>query len=194
MKRILILAAVLFLSEQAFSQFNNTISVVYGTASNEYNINGAIGDFGYTGEGSRSFGIGYEHTFTKWLTLQTGVMSADDKLLFSYIVGGKGTFYENEEIKLITVPVIARINFLRYLFVDGGLLFDFQTNTPEVSNTQKQTGVGFEIGLGARYSWKHLSIFINPYAQYHAVDTYRHTVNTFNLYDGGYKFGLGYNF
>ncbi len=61
---------------------------------------------------------------------------------------------------------------LKYLFVDGGLLADFETNyasSEANSSASKQNGIGGELGTAAKYSFKHIQIFVNPFLQNHAI-------------------------
>lgn len=199
MKPKLIFLALLLLSVQAFSQSKNTVSFVYGITSASVNIHGAMGDFGYDDRPGSQFGISYTRDINHTISLQTGIFFINDDVRLT-TVGPLSTGPKNGNIKLITIPVLARVNFLKYVFVDGGLLGDFETNystngTDDANHmATKQTGIGLEFGLGAKYNFGPVNIFVNPFLQAHALARFGNKGSNFNLMDPGYKFGLGYSF
>ena len=207
MKPKLIILALIAFTAHAFSQSKNTISFVYGTTSNDVNIHGAIGDFGYTGKGGSQFGLNYTHNFNHTFSLQSGIMFSNDNVQLNTLGPQyNGLFYtgninQTGNIKLITIPVIAKVSFLKYLYVDAGLLADFETNyssdgTDQANKTAtKQTGIGIELGLGANYNFGRWDIFVNPFTQVHAIARFSSgNTSNFNLLDAGFKFGAGYSF
>lgn len=199
MKSKLIFLLLLALCTQAFSQSKNSISIVYGTTSTSVDIHGVSGDFGYADRRGSQFGINYTRDINHTLSLQTGLFfSSDDVRLTT--VGPLSTGPKDGNIKLMSIPVIARINFLKYVFVDGGLLADFETNYSangaDAANKQatKQTGIGFELGIGGKCNFGALNLFVNPFFQDHAVTRFGNNGSNFNLIDAGFKFGAGYSF
>jgi len=189
MKLKLFLIAALFLSVSAFSQTKNNLSVYWATVSDFMDSHSAIGDFGYDGNGGTKFGINYELGFSRHWSIQTGLQYTDDKLTLNTI----GPFHTTraDEIKFVTVPIVAKVTFWNVLFFDGGILADFETSN---NSTNHQSGIGYEIGAGLQYHFGRLQLYVNPYAQYHRVFGFSKSGSNFNLIDGGWKFGLGYNF
>jgi hypothetical protein len=188
MKVKIILSALILLSIDAFSQSRNNISVVYGIAANTVDIHGVIGDFGYSGETGRAYGLSYTRDITRVVSLETGLLFSVNNVRLSTIQGGRGDIFYNGDVKLISVPLYARINFLKYLFAQGGFLIDHQTNYTSNHVVVDQSGVGFGMGFGGKYSFGALSVFINPYFCRHAINA------RYNLMEGGARFGVGYNF
>jgi len=198
MKFKLTLFALITISIQAYSQSKNTISVQYGGNYDDVNIHGIIGDFGYQGEGGTTFSLNYERYIIHSFSLETGLMYTYDKLQMNTISAG-ARFY-NGDIKLFTVPLIGKYTFFRYFFIDAGLLADFETNytgpNGNVANSTagKQSGIGYEFGFGGKYTFNHITVFINPFAQDHAVNRFSTSQSNFNLLNSGVKFGVGYSF
>ena len=193
MKLKLTLLALILSGINAYAQSKNDLSIQYGTTSNSVDIHGAIGDFGYTGKGGTNYGITYTRNFSNSLSLQTGLILADDKAVLSSIQPGM-IIYQNVEYKLISVPVLLKYTFFKYLFIDGGLTVDFETNKQSNTLGSSQSGIGYELGFGGKYSFGHFTVFFNPYLQEHAAIPFKSTQQNFNLFDDGYKFGLGYSF
>ena len=193
MKSKLILFTLIILSIKGYSQSKNIFSIQYATASNAIDIHGAIGDFGYTGKRGTDFGFSYERILSNSFSLETGFLFANDKAILTSILPGHPA-PQNTDIKLITIPVLAKYTFFKYLFIDGGLTADFETNTPGNTLTNSQSGLGIELGIGAKYSFRHITISVNPYFQYHRIVGFTNSQSSFDLVDSGYKFALGYNF
>jgi hypothetical protein len=187
MKLKLTLLALILSGISAYAQSKND-----GTTSNSVDIHGTIGDFGYTGKGGTNYGITYSRSFNTGLSLQTGLVLADDKAVLNSIQPGIIS-YQNVVYKLISVPVLLKYTFFKYLFIDGGLTVDFQTNK-QPTPTSRQSGIGYELGFGGKYSFGHFTVFFNPYLQEHAAIQFKSTQSNFNLFDDGYKFGVGYSF
>lgn len=221
MKFKLTLIVLAILSAQVYSQSKNSISVVYGTATNSVNIHGTIGDIGYDGKGGTAFGFTYERYLSKSFSLETGLLVSDDKIQVNYIISG-GTETTPGDIKMISIPVLAKFTFFKYIFIDGGLIADFQTNysyqpplvyagpiipspptglQPNYSNNaivNNQSGIGLELGIGAKYNFGPVIITVNPYLQQHDFIQFNSNSNGnsshYNLFDSGFKFALGYRF
>jgi hypothetical protein len=188
MKFKFILIACLLTSIHAFSQSKNNISFVFGASSCDVNIHGAIGDYGYVKQNGVTNGLSYIRTLNKSFSLEVGVLYSDDKVRLSTIQGG-GEQFDNQNLHLWSFPVMVRYTFLKYAFLQGGTYFDFQSNYgSNTSNLQKQSGVGLELGLGGKYNFGPVGVFINPYFVNHAF----YASN--NLVELGVKAGVGYNF
>jgi hypothetical protein len=183
------------LSAQAYSQSKNSISIQYGSTWNDVDIHGIMGDFGYRENKGNVFSLNYARILNPSFSLETGIQYNYNKVELSTI-GPRGALYDGE-IKLITIPVIAKYTFFKYLFVDGGLLAGFETNyasSDANSTATMQTGIGYELGLGAKYNFGPVQIFVNPFIQEHSFIKFNRSSSNFNLMNWGFKFGLGYNF
>jgi len=102
-------------------------------------------------------------------------------------IGPAGGQYSGE-IHMISVPALAKITFLKYLYGEAGLVFDHQTNYKTDGVVDSQSGVGVEVGVGGQYKIGPVSVFVNPYYTNHRFNGRN------NLEETGIKFGLGYNF
>lgn len=92
---------------------------------------------------------------------------------------------------LINIPVTLRLNFLKYFFLNGGLIFDFDASASMPIDSQ--TGIGSVMGLGCGYDFKSgISVFINPYSRMHALVPFSSQANHQRILESGVRFGVMY--
>lgn len=121
---------------------------------------------------SRSFppyyGVGATYLFSinKRFTLETGL----EYNHFQYSGTGRQHFPPFEaypidvRASILTVPVLIRVNLLKYFFVNAGALVDFDLGGKALGDSPfRRNGVGiFLLGIGAFYNFKNgLSFFVN---------------------------------
>jgi len=191
--KILFFAFILF-SFSSYSQSKNTVSAVFGVSGNDVSIHGSIGDFGYKSKSGTLFGFTYSRNFNSSISLETGVLVSDNKTEETFIIPGMGRGNAYGTVKMITIPVFIKYSFLKYLYLDGGPLIDKQTNYTNNSTLNDQSGIGFELGIGGKYSFNKFTVFINPSLREHDVIAFAGKGSSFNLLEAGVKLGLGYNF
>lgn len=108
-------------------------------------------------EGKRSyaFGLTYVRPIYQWLDFESGFDISNHKVN-----------PESMNVTILSIPVSVRVNFLKYLFFNGGALIGIDlTRNSSISD---QNGLGFIVGFGAEYNFKSgISIFVNPYSRYH---------------------------
>jgi hypothetical protein len=193
MKFKLILSALIMCSLQVFSQSQNNISVVYGFSTANVDIHGAIGDFGYNTKTGLTSGVLYTKTIKQWFSLQTGLFYADDKAEENSILPGRSGINIDGDLKIVSIPITAKFTVIKYLFADAGLSFDKEINYSGNYLQLDQSGIGVELGVGGQYPFGRFSIFVNPYFKVYGM-THFNRAEDFNMIEGGFKFGLGYNF
>ena len=186
MKTKLILLALVAFSFKSFSQTKNAIYFQYGTSTDklstpkEYYTGGGFGGGDNRGLGGNMIGLKYVYTLNRWLSLSSGISYSKDRFHFAGVLPG----HDYETIKLISVPATLNFNFLKYLFVDAGITADFQQQ--KTIQAASQTGVGIELGGGAKYNFGPVGLFVNPYFQERSGKD--------RLISRGFKFGAGYCF
>lgn len=193
MKTKLILAVLILLSTQAYSQSKNSISLYYGVAANDVNTHGAI-DYDYRSKSGSMVGFGYTYNLNNSFALETGLQYSSNNLLLSNNVPGKGNVISPGRAKLITIPVYGKYAFLKYLYVNAGLLVDFDFGADNDTGINAQKGLGAEIGIGGKYNFGQLTVFINPFLLEHRLIGFNSNGRFNNLENAGVKFGVGYNF
>ena len=186
MKFKLLLIALLFLSIDCFSQSKNNISLVYGIANDVGDNHGVIGDYGYNTKSGMMYGFSYTRNLTKSFSLETGLLYSVNNIELT-TVGPRGGTYD-QKLDMLSVPVYAKLTFLKYVFAQWGFTLDHETNYSASSIIDDQSGIGIVIGIGGKYNFGPVSVFANPFFCRHALGAQN------NLVETGIKFGIGYNF
>jgi len=118
---------------------------------------------------SFTYGISYLKPLNKWLELETGLEYLSCPIETKSIVStpnGVTTVTRSATLSMLSAPVTVRVNFLKYFFVNGGLLLDVDVSSNSIINSQ--SGLGSLLGLGVKYDFKNgISVFVNPYSKIH---------------------------
>ena len=142
---------------------------------------------------SFTFGITYLKPLNKWLDFETGMeyisCSVEKSSMMSDINTGLFTSTRSSTMSLISAPLTVRANFLKYFFVNAGLILDLDVSNNRIVDSQ--TGVGTVFGLGVKYDFKSgISIFVNPVGRIHTFplsDKYQE-----HLLESTVRFGVVY--
>ncbi len=141
------------------------------------------------------FGLRYQIKSRHKVSLETGVDFGNYNFTLSYI-NGNGVQVDGIQgaVKLVTVPVYARLTFWRYFFLNGGLLLDLEAGRKGTS-IDKQSGFGLGLGLGFKYSYRKINIFANPFLERHAFLSLADSGGTRqSIINPGVRLGVGYSF
>ncbi len=182
----ILLVTVLFLSVEALGQSKNNISLVYGIASNNVDIHHVIGDFGFNPQQGLTYGLSYTRSLNPLLSFETGLLYSSGNVQLTTIGPAAGIF--NQQLQMLSIPLYARVTFLKYAFFQAGFSADHMIGYSRASYTSDQSGLGLAMGIGAKYSFRQVSIFVNPFFCRHAITGRQ------NLIETSMKFGLGYDF
>ena len=154
---------------------------------------------GYHGKRFYTLGLSYIYSFSPLIDVETGIEFSSHTI--TTVVRRKPskpssdvTRYD-ERFSLISIPITARINFLKYFFINGGALLEWQTKAS--GPIDNQSGLGAIGGIGAKYELNNgLGAFINNYYKFHALlpfsaerDDYR-----WKIIEGGVRVGITYTF
>ena len=147
-----------------------------------------------TGAGkSFAYGISYLKPLNKWLELETGLEYLSCPIETKSIVGtvnGVTTLTRSATLSMLTAPVTVRANFLKYFFVNAGVLLDIDVSSNSIINSQ--TGLGSLLGLGVKYDFKNgISVFVNPYAKIHSFPL-SFNRNQQHFMESAVRFGIAY--
>ncbi len=94
-------------------------------------------------------------------------------------------------LSLLEIPILGRFYFSQNIFVNGGLLFDFDMNSTSV--IASQTGLGLTVGLGAVYNFNSVfSIYANPYVKAHTLLSFNSFEQKENFVEYGIRLGVAY--
>jgi len=153
-----------------------------------------MGSASKIGEEFFTFGIDYLSKLNSFLDVETGIEYSNHKIFVKPMVLPNMDSYSpnyRASISLINIPVTLRVNFLKYCFINGGLLFEMDASTS--SPIESQTGIGSVMGLGIKYDFKSgLSVFVNPYYKMHSLVPFSSADNHQRIIESGFRFGLMY--
>jgi hypothetical protein len=193
MKNTLLFLTFTLLSSGAFCQSKNNLSLIFGAASNDIFAIGTGGP-GYKGQGDLIVGFNYSRSLTKSFSIQTGLEYSVNNVLWNYEDAYNPSFTpQRASIRMLSVPVYANFTFFKYLFADVGLAADFETSHQSDAIVSDQSGISFGAGIGGKYNFNKMTVFINPFFQLHAIAAFHHEGGG-SLVDQGVKIGIGYNF
>ena len=185
--------AVLFTALNAFSQSKNAISLIYSTGGStidHYNATGA----GFEMDNSTAFGLSYTRHVYKHISIETGLNFSNNKIkLYSFSDDVGYSTIKRDQIRLVTVPIMGRFTFFKYVYTGLGLNVDIQTNHTDTSIAPNQSGIGLQGDVGGNYSFGEVTVSAGIFYRRHGLINFTSGSNQ-NLLDGGFKFGVGYNF
>jgi hypothetical protein len=198
MKKIilLLLCAVLFTAVQAQDNFDKNwrIGISYASfGDNEpINIESRTGAASLRGDGFFGIGAHAIRPLNNWLEFETGIEYQKHKIkLKPNLPPDMDNSVRKEDFSLINIPLTVRAKFLNYFFANGGLLLDFDGG--QSSSMPSQDGIGFMLGLGARYEFDcGFSIFVNPYAKWHASIAFSMDKYDERMVEDGVRIGITY--
>lgn len=146
----------------------------------------------YEGRYMYNFGASYIHGMNRVLDLETGLdYSSHYILLHPAFTGEPRRNSFEKRVKLLTVPLLLRVNLGNYIYLNGGPVLDIDISKPR--QTASQTGIGAALGAGFRYAFKSgLSVFVNPNARLHATYAFFSGPADYMLVEGGVKLGVAY--
>ncbi len=165
----------------AFSSFGDNAPVFFEKI---------IGAPSYFGEKFHTLSINYLYPINTWLEAETGIEYAKHHIIIeSHAYPGVEFSSEKTNLSLINIPLTLRANFLKYFFVNGGLIVNIDaTKNSEISN---QTGIGSLLGVAAKYDFNNgISVFVNPYTKIHALIPFKAENHHQRIWENGIRIGL----
>lgn len=147
---------------------------------------------GYNGKGCYFLGVSYSRGLSSWLSFEGGIAFARHTIqIIPNVPPEILAMPRNTNISLISFPLLLRLDFLKYFFVNGGLLVDFDITLDELVDSQ--SGIGSMLGLGFGYDFKSgISLYANPYVQAHTLVPFMHERYYERLLEQGIRFGVTY--
>jgi hypothetical protein len=157
--------------------------------------------FSSYGDFINAFGISYVHSLNNWLEAETGIeysryqvwthyRTEIDHLIF--VIPHKVNF------SLINIPVTFRVNFLRYFFINSGLIIDIDASSN--SPIHNQTGIGTLLGLSLKRDFDTgVSSFVNVYTKIHSHLPFipggedKEVMYHQRIHEFGIRFGITYD-
>ncbi|NEU09948.1 hypothetical protein GZH53_16605 [Flavihumibacter sp. R14] len=183
---------------KSYSQAKNRLTIQTGFASNAlFTSANLAGGPSHEGKGASAFGLMYSRSLSRSFALETGLEYSLNKIeTTSAFHPGFERITTKNQIEMISLPFYGNFTFLKYLFVNGGLMLDLETKISgqEFRGIDSQSGLGYGLGAGGKYSFKKMTVVVNPFFQKHGLLPFEGNDYQERLGEMGVKFGVGYNF
>lgn len=149
-----------------------------------------VGAPSYNGKGFWAAGLVFSQGINRWLEWESGVEYSRHRIeVFPNLPPESDTSTREEKAALITLPFTLKAGFLKYFFVSGGILLDFDASTN--SPIDSQTGFGLSAGAGMKYDFRSgLSLFVNPYVRAHSLLPLTGFSHHNQIWDNGIRIGV----
>ncbi len=119
---------LLIISIEEYAQHKIGVNISPLVTSEVFTFGSRDGAAVYDNDNAFSFGASYTYCFNKKIEFQTGIEYSKNNIIIKPAF--TGIEYDNpsrkENFKLISFPMMVNLNFGKYIFLNGGLLFDFE--------------------------------------------------------------------
>lgn len=190
--KLILTLVIALVSIQAYSQSSNEIQIHYGIyeAALLRNVN-LDGGGSYKIENFNEFGLNYSRHISSHFHIETGIIFFNSNVEITPDFTGEPVESRKEKLELISIPFYANYTFWNYIFVNGGPMLDFQITD---NSSDSQSGIGYSIGIGGKYYFDNLLIFVNPVFKRHSVIPFEKENYHQKLTELGIQFGIGIGF
>ncbi len=192
---------VMFIGVLSFAQKKNQVKVYYGFAEASYVPTKSLDGGGISANDFmiNEIGVRYNRKIGKIFSVETGLNYFSSKVPYDIYYCPPRRLGEkerpdtgNDKIQLLTIPVSLLTEFWNYFYLNTGVLFDFQMNKSK--KLDSQSGIGFVVGVGAKYDYKNITFFISPEIKRHRLIGFKEIRHPEYLLRAGVRFGIGYIF
>ena len=149
-----------------------------------------LGDASYNRDKFCTIGITYLYKLNHTFDLETGIEYSKQNIIIKPMPNPQmDNSPYRADFSLVNLPVTIRLNFLKYCFINAGMLVDMDaTNSSPIDS---QTGIGGMMGLGIKYDFNSgISVFANPYLKMHSLIPFSSQRYPQRLMESGFRFGL----
>ncbi|HPG32995.1 MAG: hypothetical protein H6541_01660 [Lentimicrobiaceae bacterium] len=152
------------------------------------------GGASYDNEGSWHSGLQFNEKLTSKLWFSTGLIYSKHSIKVTpEFFPGIEIQSRTEEIQLMSIPMEVKVDFLKFLFLKGGPIIDLELNSLN-SGTDAQSGLGIELGIGAKIKMHRLIFEVNPFAKVHSMPAFSPERYHQHLIESGMNFCVGFSF
>ena len=194
----LILVACSFANAQAkeYNKDSRKIGITFSSfgENDVIRFTSLDGAASYNSDNFYTLGVNYIHPLNTWLEIETGLEYSNHTILIQpNLSPDMDNSPYNADFSLLNIPLSLRANFLKYFFINGGPILDFDISNS--SPVDSQTGIGGLLGIAAQYDFDFgLEVFINPYLKAHSLIPFSSENYPQRLMETGVRIGLTYDF
>jgi len=174
---------------------NNKIGITFSSfgKNDVFRFDELDGAASYNSDYFFTIGFNYHHPLNKWLEAETGIEYSQHNIIIEpNLSPGMDNSMRKANFSLINIPATLKASFLKYFFVNGGLIVDIDASTN--SPIDNQTGIGSILGLSVKYDFKNdISAFINPYTKIHSLIPFADMKYHQRIWENGIRAGITYD-
>jgi opacity protein-like surface antigen len=167
-------------------------SIFAGGGKNDvFRFSELVGAGSVTGTGMWTAGAELRRLFGHHFSIETGLSYSHQ---YYYTSPAPGIVADDQpgNVGLISLPLTARVDFLKWFFADAGALLSFQVGFADIDN---MTGLGATAGVGLQHNFKSdVFIRIRAYASQSAILHFIPEDYPQTLFNSGVTVGVGYRF
>lgn len=135
-----------------------------------------------SGEAFYDIGLSYTQYWSKTFEFQSGITYSRHR-------------FEKEatliQENLLEIPVGLKINLVKYLFIKGDILLDFNLGSKTTSNTR--SGIGFQASAGLQFPFQSgLNVYLSPFYNGRSILPFSYPTNNDPIISAGLRIGMSY--
>ncbi|WP_028298031.1 outer membrane beta-barrel protein [Olivibacter sitiensis] len=143
------------------------------------------------GRSQSKFGLHYTYQLNERLGIESGIQYLKYRYDLRPAPTGIPQTATAHELQLLSVPVYGKFSFLRFLYLNGGVMLDIEAKNSGGVNSQ--SGIGAGVGIGAQYYLKNgIGFFLNPQLIQHRVIGFHSEQYPNKLTEASASIGISY--
>lgn len=172
--------------------WHGDIALYGGGGTNDiFRFNELIGAASFSGKGYWTTGLDFRRIITDHFSIESGLGYSHH-----YYIRRSAPLPDVTETPgnfgMIMIPVTARLDFLKYFFIDGGFVAGLQAGSSMADN---MTGIGLTAGVGFQYMFESdIFLSVRAIANQHALLHFMPEDYPQTLWDSGIRVSVGYQF
>lgn len=193
-KILLIISLLLSVTLSGQKTWYGEIGVTGGGSSNDiFRYRELVGSGSFTGRGSWTTGVDFRRIITDHFSIEAGLTYSQH-----YFISRSAPLPEIHEeecsLGMISFPVTARLDFLKYFFIDGGVIAGLQAGMSD-NFTEDFSGLGATAGFGVHYKFESdIFISLRAFMSQYSLSGLLSDRNARVLWDSGFRISAGYQF
>ncbi|HEX2934213.1 MAG TPA: hypothetical protein VHO72_02575 [Bacteroidales bacterium] len=190
MKSLIIAISFLLIFSSASAQYNDENRASLGFTFSSF------GDLDFMQSqdvvGAPSYEIGQFYTFgvvllipmNDWLNFEGSVEFKRFKVVINP-ASGINLPAHTDKVSMVDIPLLLRVNFLKYAFVNGGLIVSNSSGFSAINSS----GIGGKLGVGLTYQFQRVGVFANPYVSVNPIISFSSDSHD-RMLEAGIRLGL----
>lgn len=173
-----------------YAQKTNQIQIYYGFVDSELLRNDELdGAASYDNKNSYEIGIKYLKNISRNFRIETGINFFKARVKITPSFTGVPVTSTFEKLRIVSIPIYANYSFGKFFFINGGPILDFQNSKKSFDS---QSGIGYGIGVGGKYSFNNFVIYLYPNFKRHSSIPFKKENYHQKLTEFGMQIGIGY--